>query len=139
MRTRIKWIEDQTFMAESPSGHAVLLSSGAANGGKDNCLRPMELLLMGLAGCSSIDVVSILKKSRQDMIDCEAEATAERHDGTPAYFTKINVHFTITGNNIPDKQVERAVGLSFDKYCSASVMLREKAEITWTYSVKSPD
>jgi putative redox protein len=135
MKTRIKWVEDLTFMAESPSGHAILLSAGEANGGKDNCLRPMEIVLMGLGGCSSIDVMSILKKARQEVIDCEALIEAERNDGIPGYFTKIHVEFVVTGNDLQDKQVERAVRLSFEKYCSVSVMLQEKAEITWSYKI----
>ena len=136
MEARIKWVEDLTFMAESPSGHTVLLSSGKANGGKDNCLRPLELLLLGIGGCASIDVVSILKKSRQEISDCEALITAERFDGSPSYFTKINSHFIVTGKDLSDKQVKRAVDLSFEKYCSVSFMLREKAEITWSYELK---
>jgi len=133
MQTRVKWIEDLTFMAESPSGHGILMSAGAANGGKDTCYRPMELLLLGLGGCASIDVISILKKARQNVTDCEATLNAERHDGVPGYFTAINVHFTVTGISLSDKQVSKAIQLSFDKYCSASFMLREKAEITWSY------
>lgn len=136
MEARVKWVEDLTFMAESESGHAVLLSSGKAHGGKDNCLRPFELLLLGLGGCASIDVVSILKKARQDVNDCEALLSAERFDGTPSYFTKINCHFVITGSNLSDKQAQRAVDLSFEKYCSVAFMLREKAEITWSYELQ---
>jgi len=136
METRIKWIEDLTFMAEAPSGNSMLLSAGEANGGKDNCFRPMELLLLGIGGCSSIDVISILKKARQKVDDCEISVTAERHDGVPAYYTKIHCLFTVTGKNLSEKQVKRAVDLSFDKYCSVSFMLREKAEITWGYEIK---
>ncbi|MFT5519735.1 MAG: putative redox protein [Enterobacterales bacterium] len=136
MEARVKWVEDLTFMAESPSGHAVLLSAGKADGGKDNCLRPLELLLLGLGGCASIDVVSILKKSRQDISDCEAVVSAERFDGAPSYFTAINCHFIVTGNNLSDKQVKRAVDLSFEKYCTVSFMLREKSDITWSYEVQ---
>lgn len=139
MKTRIKWIEDQTFMAETPSGHSMVLSSGAANGGKDNCYRPMELLLVGLGGCSSIDVIQILKKARQDVVDCVCNAEAERHDGTPGYFTKIHAEFVVTGRNVQEKHVERALNLSFEKYCSASFMLREKAEITWSYRIEEVD
>jgi len=135
MDTRVKWVEDLTFMGESPSGHTVLLSAGGANGGKDSCLRPMELLLLGVGGCASIDVVSILKKARQKISDCEVSISAERFDGVPAYFTKINCQFTVTGNELSDKQVQRAVDLSFNKYCSASFMLREKAEITWDFKI----
>jgi len=136
MEARVKWVEDLTFMAESPSGHTILLSAGAANGGKDSCLRPMELLLLGVGGCASIDVVSILKKARQTVNDCEVSVTAERFDGVPSYFTKIHCQFTVTGLNLSDKQVQRAVDLSFEKYCSASFMLREKADITWGFDIK---
>lgn len=139
MKARIKWVEDLTFMAESPSGHTVVLSAGEKNGGKDNCLRPLELLLLGMGGCASIDVISILKKARQDIADCEAEITAERFDGVPGYFTKINCHFLVTGKDLSDKQVQRAVDLSFEKYCSVSFMLREKAEVTWSYEVREAE
>jgi len=136
MNTRIKWVEDLTFMAETPSGHSLLLSAGAANGGKDNCLRPLELLQIAIGGCASIDVVSILQKSRQPVENCEATITAERFDGVPSYYTSINCHFTVTGSNLSDKQVKRAVDLSFEKYCSVAAMLREKAEITWSYEIQ---
>ena len=135
MHTRVKWIEDLTFMAESNTGHALLMSAGAENGGKDTCFRPMELLLMGLAGCASIDVVSILKKARQPVTDCVAEANAERHDGIPGYFTKIHVIFTVSGSGLSDKQVKRAVDMSFEKYCSASFSLKATADITWSYVI----
>ncbi len=136
MKARIKWVEDLTFLAESPSGHTLPLSAGEASGGKDHSFRPMELLLLGIGGCSSIDVISILKKARQPVSDCEVAVFAERHDGIPAYFTKIHCVFTVTGKGLSDKQVKRAVDLSFEKYCSVSVMLREKAEITWDYEIK---
>jgi len=136
MKARIKWVEDLTFMAEAPSGNSVLLSAGESNGGKDNCLRPLELLLLAIGGCASIDVVSILQKSRQDLVDCEADVSAERYDGQPSHFTSINCHFTVTGKNLSDKQVKRAVDLSFEKYCTVSVMLREKANITWSYDIQ---
>jgi len=136
MKACIKWVDDRTFMGEAPSGNSILMSAGTENGGKDNCLRPMELLLLGLGGCSSIDVISILEKSRQQVNDCEATFSAERHDGIPAYFTKIHCLFSVTGINLNEKQVKRAVDLSFEKYCSASFMLREKADITWDYEIK---
>lgn len=136
MKARVKWIEDLTFMAESPSGHSLLLSAGENNGGKDNCLRPLELLLLGLGGCSSIDVISILKKSRQEVSDCEVSISAERFDGVPAYFTRITCHFVVTGTDLSDNQVKRAVDLSFEKYCSVSLMLGEKAELAWSYEIQ---
>jgi putative redox protein len=136
MEARVKWVEDLTFMAESPSGHALLLSAGEEHGGKDNCLRPLELLLLGLGGCASIDVVSILKKARQEISNCEAIVSAERFDGSPSFYTTINCHFVVAGNNLSEKQVKRAVDLSFEKYCSVSFMLREKADITWSYELQ---
>ena len=135
MEARIKWVEDMTFMAEAPSGNTVLMSSGKNNGGKDSCLRPVEMLLLAIGGCASIDVVSILKKSRQAISDCEVSVTGERHDGIPAYLTKIHCHFIVTGNSLSDKQVKRAVDLSFEKYCSVSFTLKEAAEISWDYEI----
>ncbi len=135
MKARVKWVEDLTFMAESPSGHSITLSAGSANGGKDNCLRPLELMLLSVGGCSSIDVISILQKARQQVSDCEVSISAERHDGVPAYFTNINCLFTVTGTKLSEKQVQRAIDLSFEKYCSASFMLKEKAEITWSFEI----
>lgn len=137
MQSEIKWIDDLTFMAESNSGHSVVLSAGAENGGRDTCFRPMELLLMGLGGCASIDVVSILKKARQDIVDCSAKVEGVRHDGVPAYFIKAHVSFTVTGRNLNEKQVRRAVDMSFDKYCSVAFNLRETVDITWDYNTIS--
>lgn len=136
MQARIKWVEDLTFMAEAPSGNSMLLSAGKNSGGKDNCLQPMELLLLAIGGCASIDVISILKKSRQAVSNCEVTVSAERHDGTPAYFTKINCHFIVTGQSLSDKHVRRAVDLSFEKYCSVSFTLRETVEISWDYEIQ---
>ncbi len=135
MEAKVKWVEDLTFMAEAPSGNTLLMSAGKNSGGKDSCLRPMEMLLLAIGGCASIDVISILKKSRQDVVDCEVSISAERHDGVPAYFTKINCHFTVTGNSLSDKQVKRAIDLSFEKYCSVSFTLKETAEISWDYVI----
>ena len=125
------------ILPESPSGHSILLSAGKANGGKDNCLRPLELLLLGIGGCASIDVIAILKKARQTVSDCEVVVSAERYDGVPAYFTKIHCQFMITGKDLSDKQAKRAVDISFEKYCSVSFMLREKAAITWGYDIRN--
>ena len=136
MNARIKWVEDMTFLAESPSGHTLLISSGEENGGTDNCFRPLELLQVGIGGCASIDVISILKKSRQQVTNCEALISVERFDGVPAYYTKMHCQFTVSGINLSDKQVKRAVDLSFEKYCSVAFMLREKAEVTWGYEIR---
>ena len=135
MKTRVKWVEDLTFMAESDKGHSILMSAGAENGGENSSYRPMELLLMGLGGCASIDVVSILKRARQNVTDCVAEAQAERFEGTPGYFTKVHVVFTITGTELSEKQVKRAVDLSFEKYCSAAFTMRATTDISWSYVI----
>ena len=135
MQARVKWIEDLTFIAEAPSGNSVLMSSGANSGGKDSCLRPVEMLMLAVGGCASIDVISILKKARQNVTDCEVKLTGERHDGTPAYLTKINCHFIVTGKELSDKQVKRAVDLSFEKYCSVSFTLKATTDITWDFEI----
>ncbi|MBI2382319.1 MAG: OsmC family protein [Gammaproteobacteria bacterium] len=139
MKARVTWAGDLTFIGESNSGHAIAMSAGAANGGRDTCIRPMEMVLLGMGGCTSIDVVSILKKSRQDVADCEVLLEAERATTTPAVFTKINVHFIVTGRGLTDEQVKRAVDLSADKYCSVSIMLGKAVEITHSYEVRNAE
>lgn len=139
MKVRIKWIEDVAFMGESETGHAVVLDGAPENGGRNIGMRPMEMLLVGMGACTSFDVVTILKKSRQPIVDCIAEIAAERTDEVPKVFTKIHVHFVITGNHLNDAQVARAVKLSAEKYCSASIMLSKSVEITHDYEVKSSE
>jgi putative redox protein len=124
MNARIKWVENVMFVAESGTGHAIVLDGAPESGGKNLGMRPMELMALGVGSCSSYDVVTILKKSRQDITSCEAEVTAERVDTTPAIFESIHLHFKVAGENLSEKQVERAVELSADKYCSASIMLK---------------
>lgn len=123
MQARIKWVENMSFVAESGSGHAVVLDGPAELGGRNLGARPMELLLMGVGGCSSVDVVMILKKGRQAVTDCVCELKAERAPSEPKVFTAIHLHFVVTGRNLNPTQVERAVQLSAEKYCSASIML----------------
>lgn len=123
MKARIKWVEEVTFMAESGSGHAVVVDGPPDHGGRNLGPRPMELLLMGLGACSSFDVVSILKKSRQQVVSCEAVLEATRADAVPAVFTTIHLHFIVKGHALKQQAVERAVELSAEKYCSASIML----------------
>ena len=117
----------------SGSGHSVQMDGPPDHGGKDLGPRPMEMMLMGLGGCSSFDVMSILQKSRQDVTACHAELEAERADAVPAVFTRIHLHFVVTGNNLKENLVKRAVSLSAEKYCSASIML-EKAGVAITHS-----
>lgn len=138
MKARIKWVQDAMFLAESGSGHAVLMDGPADHGGRNVGVRPMEMLLMGLGGCTSFDVMSILKKSRQEVEDCVAELSAERADEVPAVFTKIHVHFVVKGKGLKEAVVKRAVDLSAEKYCSASIML-EKAGVEITHDFEIID
>lgn len=136
MKAKITWKGDASFLAESGSGHQVLLDGPPDHGGKNLGPRPMEMLLLGLGGCSSFDVVSILKKSRQDISGCEVEIEAERADAIPAVFTRIHLHFVISGNNLKESLVKNAVKLSAEKYCSASIMLEKGGvEISHDYEI----
>ena len=137
MQVKVKWLDGVSFVGESETGHAVVLDGAPENGGRNIGMRPMEMLLIGMGGCTSFDVVAILKKARQPIIDCVAEIDATRADETPKVFTKIHVHFVITGNNLNEAQVERAVKLSAEKYCSASIMLSKSVEITHSFEVKA--
>ena len=136
MKVRIKWIEGVAFVGESETGHAVVLDGAPENGGRNIGMRPMEMLLIGMGACTSFDVVTILNKARQPIVDCVAEISADRADEVPKVFTKIHVHFVITGNNLNTAQVERAVKLSAEKYCSASIMLAKSVEITHGFEIK---
>jgi putative redox protein len=136
MQVTIKWIDGVSFVGESESGHAVVLDGAPENGGRNIGMRPMEMLLIGMGGCTSFDVVTILKKSRQQISDCVAEITAERAQEVPKVFTKIHVHFVVTGLDLNVAQVERAVKLSAEKYCSASIMLSKSVEITHSFEIK---
>lgn len=134
MKARIKWVQDAMFLGESGSGHTIVMDGPEDHGGRNLGCRPMETLLMGMGGCAAFDVVHILKKSRQNVTDCVAEITAERADAVPSVFTKIHLNFIVTGKNLKDKQVKRAVELSAEKYCSASIMLgKAGVDITHSY------
>ncbi|MCB4810328.1 OsmC family protein [Methylovorus menthalis] len=135
MKARIKWVENVCFMGESETGHAVILDGAPDAGGRNLGMRPMEMLLIGMGACTSFDVVTILKKARQPVTDCVADISAERADEVPKVFTKIHVHFVVTGKGLNPTQVERAVKLSAEKYCSASIMLGKAAEITHDFEV----
>ena len=135
MKGRVKWVEQATFLAESGSGHAVVIDGAPEHGGRNLGVRPMEMVLLGAGACSAFDVVHILKKGRQPITDCVVEMSSERADTEPKVFTKIHMHFIVTGKDLPEKQVERAVQLSAEKYCSATQMLNKVAEITHDYEV----
>ena len=130
MKARIQWAGEAMFLGESGSGHVVVMDGPPDAGGRNLGVRPMEMLLLGVGGCSNFDVVSILKKSRQAVESCEAFLDAERATEDPKVFTKIHMHFTVTGKGIPATAVERAIAMSHEKYCSASIMLGKTAEIT---------
>lgn len=123
MKATVRWVDDVMFLGEAGSGHAVLMDGPEASGGRNVGFRPMELLLVGVGGCSSYDVVTILKKARQNVTGCVTELTAERADAIPAVFEKIHLHFRVSGRDLSEKQVEKAVAMSAEKYCSATIML----------------
>lgn len=123
MQATIKWVDGAMFLGESGSGHALVMDGPEDHGGRNMGVRPMEMILMGLGGCAAFDVVSILRKARQGVTDCRAELRAERAEGVPSPFTKIQIHFVVSGQQLKTTQVERAVALSAEKYCSASIML----------------
>ena len=135
MKARVKLIEGVSFVGQSASGHSVVMDGPPESGGKNLGVRPMEMLLMGLGGCSAFDVVMILRKSRQQITDCIADLSAERAASDPKVFTRIHVHFTVTGKALDPKRVEQAVKLSAEKYCSASIMLGKTAEITHDFEI----
>lgn len=125
MQARVQWLDNVSFKATSESGHEVILDGAPEYGGQNLGARPMELILMGLGGCASFDIVSILKKARQEISDVECQLNAQRGQEIPAVFTQIHLHFVVKGHALKEKQVARAVELSAEKYCSASKMLRD--------------
>jgi putative redox protein len=136
MKGTVTWLSGRAFVAESGSGHAVVMDGPPDGGGRNIGVRPMEMLLLGVGGCSAYDVVTILEKSRQKVSDCRVELSAERADEIPAVFTKIHLHFVVSGEDLNPKQVERAVSMSAEKYCSASIMLaRAGVEITHDFEI----
>ena len=140
MKAKIKWVEEVTFVGESGSGHSVLMDGPPELGGRNLGVRPMEMMLLGLGGCTSFDVMHILKKARQPVTDCEVELEAERAETEPKVFTRIHVHFIVSGQGLKESQVKRAVELSAEKYCSASIMLaRGGVEITHNYEIHEVD
>ena len=123
MKAKISWDGEARFVAETESHHTVLMDGPPEHGGKNSGPRPMEMMLMAIGGCAAFDVVHILKKGRQSIVSCDAQVEAVRSDEVPAVFTKIHLHFRVSGGNIKENIVRNAVKLSADKYCSASIML----------------
>ena len=124
MQATVKWVDGAMFLGESGSGHSVVMDGPPDHGGRNMGVRPMEMLLLGLGGCASFDVVSILHKARPQVTDCRVELEAERAQAVPSPFTRIHLHFVVTGRQLKEMQVKRAVELSAEKYCSASIMLK---------------
>jgi putative redox protein len=139
MKARIKWVEGVSFIAETGSGHAVVLDGAPEAGGRNIGARPMELVLAGTAACSAFDVVWILKKARQPIADCVVDAEAERAPADPKVFTRIHFVYRVAGRGLDARQVERAVALSKEKYCSATIMLAQTAEVTHEIVVVDAD
>jgi putative redox protein len=136
MKARIKWIENVAFVGETESGHAVVMDGAPEGGGRNLGPRPMEMVLIGTGGCTAYDVVHILRKSRAPVSDCVVEIDAERADEDPKVFTRIHFHFVVTGSGLKQNVVERAVHLSAEKYCSASIMLAKTAAITHDFEIR---
>jgi len=136
MKARVKWIEGVAMLAESGSGHAIVMDGPPELGGRNLGVRPMEMLLLGMGGCTQFDVLLILRKARQQVTDCVVELEAERAAEDPKVFTRIHVHFIVSGRDLKEKQVERAIHLSAEKYCSASIMLGANAKISHDYEIR---
>jgi putative redox protein len=136
MKARVKLVEGITFVAESGSGHAVVMDASPDVGGRNLGARPMEMVLMGAGGCSAIDVVHILRKARQGLVDCVVELEAERAPEDPKVFTRIHMHYIVTGRGLNPAQVERAIKLSKEKYCSATIMLAKTAEVSSDFEIR---
>jgi len=137
MECKINWLagSGMAFMAETGTGHILNMDGAPEAGGRNLAPRPMELMLAGAGGCTAFDVILILQRSRQNISACEVSLQAERAETDPKVFTKINLHFTVKGKDLDPSKVERAINLSHDKYCSATAMLANTAEITHTFEV----
>jgi putative redox protein len=135
MKARIKWVEGVTMLAESGSGHALVMDGPPEHGGRNLGVRPMEMLLMGMGGCTQFDVLLILRRGRHEVAFCEVELEAERAETDPKVFTRIHAHFRVGGRGLTEKVVERAIRMSAEKYCSASIMLGAMAEITHDFEL----
>ena len=137
MKARVKWLDHMSFVGESGSGHSIVMDSADDHGGRNLGVRPMEMVLLGLGGCSAFDVMHMLKKSRQNVVDCEVLIEAARADQTPAVFTRIDLTYIIVGHDLSDQHVNRAVSLSMEKYCSVTKMLETTAKISFEVEIRA--
>lgn len=136
MKASVKWRQNVCFEGQSGSGHRVVMDGPPEAGGQNSGIRPMEMILLGLGGCTAFDIMLILKKGRQQVVDCVVELEAQRADSEPKVFTHIHIHFIVSGKNLNEKRVKRAIELSADKYCSASIMLKNSVEITHDFEIR---
>ncbi len=135
MKARVVWVENSKFLGESGSGHSVIMDGPPESGGQNLGLRPMEMLLVGVGGCTAFDIIHILKKGRHAVTDCELQLEAERAEADPKVFTRIHIHYVVKGKGLSEAVVKRAIELSAEKYCSASIMLGKSATITHDYEI----
>ncbi len=135
MNVRVKWLDHMSFVGETGSGHSVVMDGAPDAGGRNLAARPMEMVLVGMGGCTAFDVVMILQKARQPIDDCIVEISAERADEVPKVFTKIHAHYIVKGRGLSEKQVEKAIKLTAEKYCSVSIMLAATAEVTHDFEI----
>jgi len=135
MKATVKWLDNMSFVGESGSGHSVVMDGPPESGGRNLGVRPMEMVLLGMGGCTAFDVVMILQRGRQAITDCHVELEAERADEAPRVFTRIHAHYVVKGKNLDAKKVERAVNMTAEKYCSVSIMLAATVEITHDFEI----
>lgn len=138
MEARVKWVENAEFVGETGSGHALVIDGPAEIGGRNLGPRPMELMLLAVGSCSAVDIVHILKKARQPVSGCEVQVSGERAVSDPKVFTRIHLQFVVSGAGLSENQVKRAVELSAEKYCSASIMLQKACPVTHGYELRQP-
>ena len=139
MKATVKWLDNMSFVGESESGHSVVMDGPPDSGGRNMGVRPMEMVLLGMGGCTAFDLVLILQRQRQQVIDCRVELDAERADEAPKVFTRIHVHYVVTGKGLDEKKVARAVEMTAEKYCSVSIMLAKSADITHDFEIIEAD
>ena len=135
MKAVVKWLDNMSFVGESESGHSVVMDGPPESGGRNLGVRPMEMVLLGMGGCTAFDVVMILQRQRQDISDCYVELSAERADEAPKVFTKIHVHYVVKGKALDEKKVARAVDMTAEKYCSVSIMLAQSVEVSHDFEI----
>jgi putative redox protein len=135
MNATVKWVDGMQFVGESGTGHAIVMDADAEYGGNDTGMRPTELLLIGLGGCSGMDIISVLKKKKQNVLNLESKVTGEKSESKPVKFVKFNIEYIVTGTDISEDAVKRAVELSMEKYCSVKLTLEGGAKVTYSYKV----